>query len=125
VRIQSLARVLFILLTFQLGIGLQVGVASVPVPAGHAMSITHDDACPMHSLTHGANPDNTPATSPVKDKHNCCKTSGCQSHCGSISLASNALPIGSVRASTLMRVALNARAPTSHADAHFRPPIAL
>jgi hypothetical protein len=141
VRVLSIARVLFALLAFQLSVGLQVGVAyaSSVSPmvggmdmAGHATdavsaqvstatvvtangtTATGVDSCPMHAKA----PAGTPA-----DKHDCCKSSGCQGHCGSVPLAFNVSLTRNPPASTRVRPASTERAVIAPADTHFRPPI--
>jgi hypothetical protein len=108
----------------------------------HGGSIASDDdasggdACPMHNAsahaaqlakaTPGTSP-KTPPNAPLEkgaDKHDCCKSSGCQGHCGNVPLAFNVAAIRGARASAsvqTIRATLFAVAP---ADTHFRPPIA-
>jgi hypothetical protein len=137
VRVLSLARVLFVLLAFQLAVGLQIGVAhaTTPVPAvskavmpAHASGTDGDD-CPMHdsslhiaslhSAPHAKAPQNTST-----DKHDCCKSSGCQCQCGNVPLAFNVSLIRNSPASALVQPVRVERIVVAPADTHFRPPIA-
>jgi hypothetical protein len=147
VRVLSLARVLFALLAFQLAVGLQIGVAqaatlaalpmaahasrpsanaaSIPARAARATVIaTTDDACPMHGSSsqqgspHAKVPPNTSS-----DKHDCCKSSGCQCQCGNVPLAFNVSLNRNSLASALVRPVRAVSAVVAPADPHFRPPI--
>jgi hypothetical protein len=151
VRILSLARILFALLAFQLAGGLQVGVAHAAMPMmasaqmpAHAdvnaanVSATAGDACPMHTpgsrgpsshdeaaqaaSLHAAPPAKAPQGNPA-DKHDCCKSGGCQGHCGSVPLAFNASLTRNSPVSKRVQLVDIDRAVAAPADSHFRPPI--
>jgi hypothetical protein len=160
VRVQSLARLLFALLAFQLALGLQVGVAyastisTPPEPtresgAAHESSAANssDDSCPMHnasspahdasSLMHSASPStyNANASSHTSahakaplpksaDKHDCCKSSGCQGQCGNVPLAFNVSAIRGASATAVVQPIRATRVAVAPTDTHFRPPIA-
>ena len=123
----SLARVLFTFLAFQLAVGLQATVAD----AAPAHDVPHAE-CPIHDSdgtqpaksahddrsTHGL------ATDPSTLKHDCCKSSGCQCHCGSLPLALTATPVRIIPDTALIRPALTTRTPSALPDTLFRPPIA-
>jgi hypothetical protein len=145
VRVLSLARVLFALLAFQLAVGLQIGVAHAAPPAAlpmttlavkpstNAASIlarassataTTDDACPMHSSSLQGSPHaKVPPNTSSFDKHDCCKSSGCQCQCGNVPLAFNVSLNRNSLASALVRPVRAVRAVVAPADTHFRPPI--
>lgn len=107
-------------------VSTQVSTASVV--AANSATATSDDACPMHATSsrlislaqvpHAKAPAGTSA-----GKHDCCKSSGCQGHCGSVSLAFNVSPTRNPPASTRVRPASTERAVVAPADTHFRPPI--
>jgi hypothetical protein len=153
VRVLSIARFLFALLAFQLAVGLQVGVAyataATPMVSGMRMAthatgqatgaasaqvVSHDsaaniavassstagdDACPMHaSSSHSA-----PLAKAPAGRHDCCKSSACQGHCGSVPLAFNVSPTRDPPASARVQPANTERAVVAPADTHFRPPI--
>ncbi len=141
-RVLSLARTLFAFLAFQLALGMQAGVAyaatigTTPSAHTHESVVTSGDACPMHNASaHRAPPAKTAVAAPLEpplkaplaksaDKHDCCKSTGCQGYCGTVSLAFNVAAIRSATAAVgvvPMRAIPCAAAP---ADAHFRPPIA-
>ena len=109
----TLARVLFACLAFQLAVGLQPAIANAATEQSVQSS---DSACPTHSQ---------PAHDQAALKHDCCKTSGCQCHCGNLPLA---LDLSITRAipddSALVRPTPSTRAPNALSDTHFRPPIA-
>ncbi len=145
-RVLSLARVLFVFLAFQLAVGLQTGgagVAHAAVPAamgshpttassnakpGVAATLSRTaagagDACPMHSSSsQGSSHAKVPLNAPT-DKHDCCKSSGCQCQCSNVTLAVNVLPNRNSLASALMRPVRAVRAAAAPAETHFRPPI--
>lgn len=122
---------LFALLAFQLALGLQPS-AGAPHPDSvrysdithHAaateradsthrsvsMSASDDGACPLHAPT----PDDT---------HDCCKSSGCQCQCGSVSLAVNLDAPKGIPASTQVQPVTTVRFPAAPPDTLFRPPI--
>jgi hypothetical protein len=114
VSLPTLARVLLVFLTFQLGVGLQPGIAS----AATAQSVSSSrDACPAHSQ---------PAQDRAALKHDCCKSSGCQGHCGNLTLAVNvSIARATLDESALLRPAPATRDPSAPSDTHFRPPIAV
>jgi hypothetical protein len=128
VRLLSLARVLFTFLALQLAIGLQPGVAT----AAPAQKIEARGACPEHTA-HGAVDTAQPAAKlthhhaandPSPGKHDCCKSSGCQNHCGDLPLAVTATPVRAAPDSSLVRPTPTARSASALPDTHFRPPIA-
>jgi hypothetical protein len=135
VRVLSLARVLFALLAFQLAVGMQVGVAqaaampaAAPVPTHGSHATGSDDACPMHSSSsqtsqHTKISHVEAARDQAPDKHDCCRSSGCQCQCGNVPLAFNVSVVRSAPAAALVRPALAAGAPIAPPDTHFRPPI--
>ena len=135
VRLISVARVLFTFLAFQLALGLQVNVAYTHPSAAPATTASVDDSsdCPMHHASAAgverASPDSHAGRAKtshdkLSDKHDCCKSSGCQCQCGNLPFALDMPTVGGVPASILMQQLPTAPAPTSRADAHFRPPIA-
>jgi hypothetical protein len=137
VRVLSLARVLFVLLAFQLAVGLQIGVAHATMPAVTTASATTDDACPLHgSSSHTSSDDHAPLTAGSHStphakiphgtsagKHDCCKSSGCQGQCGSVPLAFNISLSRNSPASTRVQPAGAERESVAPPDTHFRPPI--
>jgi hypothetical protein len=134
VRVLSLARVLFALLAFQLAAGLQIGVAHEAAPAAlpttaHAATASSspasaDEACPMHSSSsQGSSPHAKVLPNTSSDKHDCCKSSGCQCQCGNLPLAFNAALNRNSFAAPLVRPVRAVRAVVAPADTHFRPPI--
>ena len=108
---------LFALLAFQLALGLQQSAGAPHPDTAHysahgamSMSASNDGACPLHTPT----PD---------DKHDCCKSSGCQCQCGSVSLAVNLDAPKGIPASTQVQPVTTVRFPTAPPDTLFRPPI--
>ena len=108
-------------------------VSTTSVVAANSATATSDDACPMHAsssrlvslaqaplaqVPHAKAPAGTSA-----GKHDCCKSSGCQGHCGSVPLAFNVSLTRNPPASTRVRRASTERAVVAPADTHFRPPI--
>jgi hypothetical protein len=153
VRVQSLARLLFTLLAFQLAVGMQVGVAyastvsTAPMPkplaSAHVSSAIHEgsnDACAMHNAssathdastsTHNANASSQTSAhtkAPLQksaDKHDCCKSSGCQCQCGNVPLAFNLPAMPGAAVTTNVRPLRATRSAFAPSDTHFRPPIA-
>ena len=102
----SLIRLLFAFLALQLAGGVQLGVAYAA--AHNPTAAAHSDGCPTHAHV----------------KHDCCKTSGCDSHCGSLMLACGF--VASVVTLTPDRVVSmpEARISSGPIEPHFRPPIA-
>ena len=120
VRAQSPARcspaqlLLFALLAFQLALGLQQSAGAPHPESTHrsmSMSASNDGACALHA---SPTPD---------DKHDCCKSSGCQCQCGSVSLAVNLDAPKGIPASTQVQPVTTVRFPTALPDTLFRPPI--
>jgi len=153
VRVQSLARLLFTLLAFQLAVGMQVGVAyastvsTAPMPkplaSAHVSSAIHEgsnDACAMHNAssathdastsTHNANASSQTSAhtkAPLQksaDKHDCCKSSGCQCQCGNAPLAFNVTAVRGVSATAIVQPIRAIGPVVARSDTHFRPPIA-
>jgi hypothetical protein len=155
VRALSLTRVLFVLLAFQLAVGLQINAAqagiatpgstmamdvahaAASVATGASLAIdssTSDEACPMHGGSHTApsprtghdhfQQDNLAPGKPTADKHDCCKSSGCQCQCGNLPLAVNVSVVRGIFAPTVVQRAPAARRVAALAESHFRPPIA-
>ena len=130
-RAPSLARVLFAFLAFQLALGMQVGVAyatagpvvstdaapmQMPMPSAvHETSdsaitaASSDDACLRHKST---------------DRHDCCKSSGCQRQCGNAPLAFNVTAVRGASATASVQPIRAIGAVVAPSDTHFRPPIA-
>ena len=144
-RVLSLARALFALLAFQLALGIQVGgayaatISAAPsaqwdggdVARAHARGSTAtsaDDACPMHASAHAGSTRtgsaHIPSADSSTDKHDCCKSSGCQGHCGSVSLAFNFAAIRSAAPTVSVLPVRETPFAAAPVDAHFRPPIA-
>ena len=154
-RVQSLARLLFALLAFQLALGMQVGVAyastiaTPPAPTHESgAAASSDDSCPLHnvssprpdasSLMHSASPSthnanasshtSAHAKAPLAKsaaKHDCCKSSGCQGQCGNMPLAFNVSAIRGASATAVVQPIRATRVAVAPTDTHFRPPIAL
>jgi hypothetical protein len=138
--------VLFVLLAFQLAVGLQINAAQagIPTPGSTlAMDVAHaaasvptgaDEACPMHGGSHTApsaqaghdhsQQDNLAPGNSTSDKHDCCKFSGCQCHCSNLPLAFNVPVLRGIFAPTVIQRAPAARCVAALAESHFRPPIA-
>ena len=130
-----LARVLCALITFQLAIGLQPALANSTATLQSMHS--PGEACPTHAppaardraaqahIAHDRATHAHTAHDPALLKHDCCKSSGCQCHCGGLPLA---VPLSSGRATLdetiTLRPTPTPRAPSALADSHFRPPIA-
>ena len=103
-------------------------VSTPSVAPANGTTATSDDACPMHASSsrlvslaqapHAKAPAGTSA-----GKHDCCKSSGCQGHCGSVPLAFNVSLTRNPPASTRVLPASTERAVVAPADTHFRPPI--
>ena len=124
---------LFALLAFQLALGLQQS-AGVPHPDSvrytdithyAAATTEHPDSARLTSMSasnDGACPLHTPSPT-SDDKHDCCKSSGCQCQCGSVSLAVNLDAPKGIPASTQVQPVATVRFPTAPPDTLFRPPI--
>jgi hypothetical protein len=109
----TLVRVLFSILAFQLAVGLQPAIASAATEQSVHSSA---EACPTH---------NQSGLDQAALKHDCCKSSGCQCHCGSLPLALNpAIARATLDDGARVRPAPATRAPSALPDTHFRPPIA-
>jgi hypothetical protein len=131
VRTPSTAQLLlFALLAFQLARGLQQSAGAPHPDTAHGTYITHHDATEhlasdhlsmtMSAANDGACPLHTPTPD---DKHDCCKSSGCQCQCGSVSLAVNLDAPKGVAASTHVQPITTVRVPAAPPDTLFRPPI--
>jgi hypothetical protein len=122
VRTPSLTQLLlFALLAFQLGFGLQQQSFGAPASHAetahhHAMSASADGACPLHA---GAGSPNTSDN----DKHDCCKSSACQCQCGNVSFAVMVSGPKGIPASTQVQPITAVRVATAPPDTLFRPPI--
>jgi hypothetical protein len=138
VRLLSLARTLFALLAFQLALGMQVGIAyastisAPPAPthqssaAYESSSNTGDDACPTHNA-YASSHTSAHAKAPLAksaDKHDCCKSSGCQGQCGNMPVAFNVSAIRGASATAVVQPIRATRVAVAPTDTHFRPPIA-
>jgi len=114
VRAPSLTRLLlFALLAFQLGFGLQQQSVGAETAHHHAMSAASDGSCPLHAT----------AASSDNDKHDCCKSSGCQCQCGNVSFAVMVSGPRGIPASTQVQAMTTVRVATAPPDTLFRPPI--
>lgn len=102
------------------------------------------DACPMHDSLHNSKASDStrdkPAPPPARpaalhDKpaaphgepaapHDCCKSSGCQCHCGNLPLAFNLSAVRGAPTTALAQPSPTLRRASAPSDTHFRPPIA-
>ncbi len=133
------------------GAARPAAVAAAPVMYGDSGG---RDACPMHDLHNSKASDGTrdkPAPPPARpaalhgelhgdptalhDKpaaphgesaapHDCCKSSGCQCHCGNLPLAFNLSAVRGAPATALAQPSPALRRASAPSDTHFRPPIA-
>ena len=136
----------------QMGVA-QAAVEAAPAPAGAARSgpdapVMYDQsagraACPMHdssrSSQHAKTTRDEPAAPQAKPTaprdvatapygeptapHDCCKSSGCQCHCGNLPFAFNLSAIRDAPATALLQPSLATRSASAPSDTHFRPPI--
>jgi len=104
----SLARLLFAVLALQLAVGWQADAASAAT-----QKVESHAACPIH----------TPHDPPVA-QHDCCKTSGCQCHCGNLPLAFGLSVVRVTPETALTLPAAVTRSSSAPTDTLFRPPIA-
>ena len=67
----------------------------------------------------------TKVADPAKsaDKHDCCKSTGCQCTCGNLPLAFNVSAVRGALATTLLQPTLATLLASAPPDSHFRPPI--
>ena len=77
-----------------------------------------EDDCPMHSQ-----PGTKPSAPGPADKHDCCKSNGCQCACGNLPLAFNVPAVRGTPAATLVQPTPAALFASAPAESHFRPPI--
>jgi hypothetical protein len=126
----SLARILFAFLAFQLALGLQVGVAYASTPthqssAAHASSANAgNDACAMHTALSGTSSHAKAPLEKSTDRHDCCKSSGCQCQCGNAPLAFNVTAVRGASATASVQPIRAIGPVVAPTDTHFRPPIA-
>jgi len=127
VRAQSLTRLLFTLLAFQLALGMQVGVAYGSTPT-HQGSAVHESSATAACATHTAlSRTSSHAKAPLEkstDRHDCCKSSGCQCQCGNAPLAFNVTAVRGVSATASVQPIRAIGPVVAPTDTHFRPPIA-
>ncbi len=120
---------------------------STPLASAHVSSAIHEssantgnDACAMHNAspathdastsTHNANASSHTSVhtkAPLQksaDKHDCCKSSGCQCQCGNVPLAFNLPAMPGAAVTTNVRPLRATRSAFAPSDTHFRPPIA-
>jgi hypothetical protein len=79
-------------------------------------------ACPMHDSSHNSQTSEAPRDNPAAP-HDCCKSSGCQCHCGNLPLAFNLSPLRGAPASALVQPSRATQSTSAPPDTHFRPPI--
>jgi hypothetical protein len=106
-----------------------VASASTPVSATAAA-----DPCPMHNApsagsshikaSHTQAPGTQAPLEKSTDKHDCCKSSGCQCQCGNVPLAFNVSMTRGISAPALVQPIRASRTAVAPSDNHFRPPIA-
>jgi len=122
------------LLLFQLAIGLQWQTAqAVVAQPGQQMGGMEAGHCPTHSLegsrTDQAHSAMAPTSAPSShnhpaDKHDCCRSQGCQCHCAqSPTTLARTLDSPAVSTSVLLPT-LDVRPPVARSNELFRPPIA-
>ena len=107
-------------------------------------------ACPMHDSSHASQPAKASRNEPSRPHdepttqgdeataqhadptaphaepaapHDCCKSSGCQCHCGNLPLAFNVLALRGAPATALVQPSPATRSASAPSDTHFRPPI--
>jgi hypothetical protein len=105
-------------------------VGSVHTIGGDGTATTGgDEPCPMHNAP-SAGSSHIKAShtkAPLEkstDKHDCCKSSGCQCQCGNVPLAFNVSVTRGISAPALVQPTRASRSPVAPSDNHFRPPIA-
>jgi hypothetical protein len=122
------------LVMFQLAIGLQWQVAqAVVTPPERQMNGTEAGHCPTHpskdsrtGREHGAGASTTSAPSSHHNpaqKHDCCRSLGCQCHCAQSPGVLDLSLAGAAPASSLLLPVFDARPPVVRTTELFRPPI--
>ena len=134
VRNRSAIGVIAALLMFQLAFGLQWEVARAVVsPPERQMDGMEAGHCPAHaskdSRTNSGRGAGAPTSAPSlhhnpANKHDCCRSLGCQCHCAQ-SPGSLDLPLaGAALSPSLQLPVFDARPPVARSNELFRPPIA-
>jgi hypothetical protein len=122
------------LLIFQLAIGLQWQTAqAVVVPLEREMNGTGAGDCPDHSSKDSRAEQERSARAPTStlpshhnpaNKHDCCRSLGCQCHCAQSPGTLDVPLVGAALFPTLQVPNLDARPPLARSNELFRPPIA-
>jgi hypothetical protein len=122
-KILSTKAALFVLLAFQLivGLPLQTVQAALDRPAHmpEAMQAANAD-CPMHDAAHGA----TPVKQAPAGNHDCCHVSACQCQCVYTPAAFDLPPLADVATSVAIPSLSSAQFVAPRIDEFLRPPIA-
>jgi hypothetical protein len=107
------------LLTFQLAIGLQWQVAQAGVtPPEREMNGMGAGDCPDH-------PSKESRDKETANKHDCCRSLGCQCHCVQSPGALHLAVVGAALLPTLQLPVFDARPPVARTSELFRPPPAI
>ena len=117
---------LFVLLAFQLivGLPLQTAQAAVDRPANTQATIQAHTDCPMHDAAHGAAPAGGSNKHAPVGNHDCCHLSACQCQCLSTPAAFNLLPLAHIATSVVLPSFSSAQFVAPRIDEFLRPPIA-
>jgi hypothetical protein len=149
-KILSAKAALFVLLAFQLivGLPLQTARAAVDMPAGatrldmpaatrvHAVTATPspsttnptalaaNDDCPMHDAAHGAAPVEGSNKHAPAGNHDCCHVSACQCHCVYTPAAFDPPPLADFMSRLALPSLSSAQFVAPRVHEFLRPPIA-
>lgn len=106
---------------------------NVPPPRHDASSLMHSASPlthnPSRSMQNASASSHTSAHAKAPlaksaDKHDCCKSSGCQGQCGNMPVAFNVSAIRGASATAVVQPIRATRVAVAPTDTHFRPPIA-
>ncbi|MFL6605194.1 MAG: CopL family metal-binding regulatory protein [Steroidobacteraceae bacterium] len=120
---------LFVLLVFQLVVGLPLQTAraaldghDVPTPATTVASAQAD--CPMHDSPHGMMPSQGVNKHATAGHHDCCHVTACQCHCVYTPAAFDLPPPADVATTVAIQSLSSAQFVAPRIDEFLRPPIA-
>jgi len=101
----------------------RVTTAATPSAASPALSATAPD-CPMHDATHGVTLADGANKHAPTGHHDCCHVSACQCHCVHTPVAVDLPPFADVATSVAVPSLSNAQFVAPRIDEFLRPPIA-
>jgi hypothetical protein len=137
VKTLSAKAALFVLLAFQLIVGLPLQTAQAAVdglgapmsmPTAHTstaiVTTTAHADCPMHDSAHGATPANGGNKHAPTGNHDCCHVNACQCQCLYTPAAFDLSPLADAATSVVLPSLSSAQFVVPRIDEFLRPPIA-